>query len=301
MRYKSTIYLLVFTTLCFSQSDKKSKPDKYFDAPSVIKKWKLDPESNASNKETFKVEPHHDNYAVFTSMLNGTNEQPTSENPANSVPESINFNDAELKFQISLKTLMFNNVFCSKLDIWAAYTQSSRWQVFNVDISRPFRETNYQPELILNHPININFLGVNWSYLGLALNHQSNGRSLPFSRSWNRIILEAGIQGDNYTIQLRPWFRLAEDSSDDDNPEISNFVGRGEALFTYCYKRFKFQTNLRHSLRFGSNSRGSFNVNVDYRLQNALSLNAQIFHGYGENLLDYNYKQTMLSFGVSFL
>ena len=297
MCYKSTICFLLFSVFCFSQSD----DNKHFEKPSLTKIWKLDSVTDSSINKTFKVQIHKSNYAVFTSILTGTNEMPISKNPLNTATTPIDYNNSELKFQISFKTLAFDNIFGSKIDVWGAYTQSSRWQIFNTDISRPFRETNYEPEAILIHPINMNFIGLNWTHFGLSLNHQSNGRSLPFSRSWNRIILEVGIQGNNYTIQLRPWFRLKEDAPEDDNPDILNFVGRGEALFTYTYKRFKFQTNLRHSLRFGNNSRGSFNVNINYKLQNALSLNAQIFNGYGENLLDYNYKQTMISIGASFL
>lgn len=301
MHYKFTVFSLFSFLFCVSQSTKSDSSHKYFETPSVLKQWKLDSANTTTDTETFKIEKHNTIYAVLAINLKGTNEMPSSKNPLNTVTESVDYDDAELKFQLSFKTLVFNNLFGSKLDFWTAYTQSSRWQVFNESLSRPFRETNYEPEAIFIHPLNLNVVNLNLSYIGLSLNHQSNGRSLPFSRSWNRVILEAGFQGENFTLQLRPWFRLSEDAAEDDNPEISNFVGRGEALCTYVYKRLKFQLNLRHSLRFGHNNRGSFNFNMHYKLQNALSLNAQVFHGYGENLLDYNYKQTMLSLGVSFL
>lgn len=301
MYLKSLIFIFIVLSSFFSQSQTRDISSKYFKKPSVIKSWKLDSLSKTSKKNTFKIQKHYNVYVVFTSNLNGMNEAPASSNPINTSSESIDLDNNELKFQISFKTLALKNIFKSKLDLWFAYTQSSRWQIFNEDISRPFRETNYQPEAIFIHPINVDIGRLNWSYLGLSFNHQSNGRSLPFSRSWNRIIIEAGFQGNNYTIQLRPWFRLNEDPSEDDNPDIDNFIGRGELLFTYAFKRIRIQTNLRHSLRSGSNSRGSLNIHLDYKLQNELSLNFQIFHGYGENMLDYNFKQTMLSIGASFL
>ncbi len=52
---------------------------------------------------------------------------------------------------------------------WLGYTQSSRWQVYNEDESRPFRETNYEPEASLVFRTNYELLGLNLAYAGLNL------------------------------------------------------------------------------------------------------------------------------------
>lgn len=291
---------MFMTVFSFSQNKNNNKLH-FFETPSIAKHWNLDSSYKKTKGATFKLQKHKDVFVNFTSNLRGTNELPISENPLNTVTQPINYDNSELKFQISSKTQLLNNVLKSKLDVWAAYTQSSRWQVFNGAISRPFRETDYEPELIILYPINLKCFDMNLAYINIAINHQSNGRSLPYSRSWNRIIFELGLQANTFTLQLRPWLRFNEDLADDDNPEISNFIGRGEAIFTYTYQRFRVKTILRHTLKFNNNNRGAFTINLDYRLQNALSLNLQIFHGYGESILDYNYKQTMLSAGFSFL
>ncbi len=43
--------------------------------------------------------------------------------------------------------------------------------------------------------------------LGLTFNHQSNGRSDPLLRSWNRAILNIGLETENFAMLFRPWYR----------------------------------------------------------------------------------------------
>ena len=59
------------------------------------------------------------------------NTMPHSPNPANSVTTPQVLDSAELKFQISFKTKIAENLFGDNGDIWAGYTQSSRWQAYN--------------------------------------------------------------------------------------------------------------------------------------------------------------------------
>lgn len=56
-------------------------------------------------------------------------------------------------------------------------------------------------------------------YGGISLNHQSNGQSLPLSRSWNRTILMASMEnGEQFRLQAKLWQRLPEAEADDDTP-----------------------------------------------------------------------------------
>ncbi|MCJ7798171.1 MAG: phospholipase A, partial [Polaromonas sp.] len=141
---------------------------------------------------------------------------------------------------------------------------------------------------------------------GLA--HQSNGQSLPLSRSWNRTYLMGAAekvlgQESSLTLQGRIWRRLHESSGNDDNPGIQNYVGRAELTGSWqINKSNTVGITLRHSLR--SEARGS--TQLDWMMAPASSPNytglryhLQFFSGYGDSLLDYNRKRQVLSVGMS--
>ena len=108
-------------------------------------------------------------------------------------------------------------------DIWMGYTQSSRWQVYNTDNSRPFRETNYEPEVLLVFRNNYSIGGWKGRMAAVGINHQSNGRGDPMSRSWNRIMFNVGLDREDWAVTFRPWIRIG-DGSDDDNPGIEDYI-----------------------------------------------------------------------------
>ena len=266
---------------------------------SLKKQWRLDDQPD--DDKVFKIDKYKPIFVMVANYTDGVNTMPVSENPLNSASEPTDYINSELKFQISFKSLIWNDIGNSKISLWGAYTQSSRWQVFNVDLSRPFRETNYEPEFILLWPTPYKLFGLDLTYISAAFNHQSNGRSNPYSRSWNRITFEMGFQGKDFTLLLKPWIRLSEDSMEDNNPDILDTLGRGELVFLYMKNRFSVGFTGRHSLKFGDNNRGSLELSLGFKLKGDLSLQGLLFHGYGESLLDYNYKQTMLGFGIRFL
>ena len=81
----------------------------------------------------------------FTDM---PTEQPQSLNPDRPVPDWRDYQHIETKFQVSLKAKIMQDAF-GKGDVWVAFTQQAYWQMYNGKLSRPFREINYEPELIL--------------------------------------------------------------------------------------------------------------------------------------------------------
>lgn len=60
--------------------------------------------------------------------------------------------------------------------------------------------------------------------LGIGFNHQSNGRSEPLSRSWNRVVANFGFERDALVFLRDVWYRIPEDEEDDDNPNIEDYL-----------------------------------------------------------------------------
>ncbi len=262
--------------------------------------WDLGDNEN-DDKDLFVIRTYKPVYVLVAKVSNNVNRLPHSANPARNIDEPILLNKTEQMFQLSLKTKVFNDVFGDKVggDIWVAYTQASFWQVFNTDLSRPFRETNYEPEAMFILPVKYRLFGMDGVFLGLGLNHQSNGRANPLSRSWNRIVAQVALEGENTSVVFKPWWRLPESDEDDDNPGIENYLGRSELLFTWGKEIHAVNCTARHSLRFGENNRGSIRLAYSIKIIDNLKFHAQVFSGYGESMIDYNHRQTVVGFGLS--
>ncbi len=246
--------------------------------------------------KTFNTRLYKPMYILPAFYTNKINDKPHSPNPLDNVSNPIDNDHTEAKFQISVKTKVYQ--FDNLASIWFGYTQTSHWQVYNADTSRPFRENNYEPEVSLIAPANLSILPTFKMY-GLTLDHQSNGRSLPLSRSWNRAILNLGFEKDNWVVMLRPWYRIPETKADDDNSDISNYIGRGDVQITRKWDEQEFNLMLRHSLRGGANSHGAMQFDWTFPIIHHLRGFVQLFDGYGESLIDYNHRSTYAGVGVS--
>lgn len=239
----------------------------------------------------------------------GVNRQPASGNPLNNATVSQAYQSMETRIQLSVRTkvaqgLLTRNSGTAKDSIWFGYTQQSYWQLFNGSLSRPFRSTDHEPEILYIYPTDA-LLPAGWRlrYSGLSVVHQSNGQSLPLSRSWNRVVLMAGLErGHSLRVQGRLWRRLPEPVETDDNPRISDFVGRAEVAAHWdATPNDTLGFVGRHSL--ARINRGSARIEwlrrVGGNTSTGLRFHTQLFNGYGDSLLDYNRRRTVLSLGLS--
>lgn len=282
-----------------SQADTSSDSDQVARPLSLLdSRWELAPEAKLG---TFNVRGYKPVYLLPLFATSNQNDRPQSPNPLNTVDTAQQLQNTEAKFQLSLKTKLWQGVFGDAGDVWLGYTQASRWQLYNHAISRPFRETDYEPEVLLVFDTHYHVLGWDGRLLGIGVDHQSNGRSNPLSRSWNRVVADVGFERDGWTVMLRPWWRIPEGGSGDNNPDISDYMGRGQVQVVREWNGQEFGLLLRHSFRGGSRSHGAAQFTWSFPLAGNLHGYAELFKGYGESLIDYNHNATYVGLGVSLL
>ncbi len=261
-------------------------------------RWELAKDSKLG---TFNFRAYKPVYLLPAFWTSDTNELPTSSRPATVAAQPQSLDDVETKFQLSFKTKVVENLFGDNGDLWAAYTQSSRWQVYNVEESRPFRETNYEPEVMLVFRNRYSLGGWHGRMLGFGVNHQSNGRADPITRSWNRAVMNIGLDREDWAVMIRPWWRIPDDDDDDENPGIEDYVGRGDITLVHRWNDHEFALMARHSLRTGDNSHGAAQFDWGFPISRALRGHLQVFDGYGESLIDYDHRATYVGLGISLL
>ena len=265
---------------------------------SLTERWDLD---DSPKPALYALRPYKPVYVLPAFYSSSPRTGVSSPNADNTGSLRGPIDHLEGKFQLSLKSKLLDNVLVENGSLWFGYTQSSRWQLYNHETSRPFRETDYEPELIYTAPTHYRFFGIDGRMVGLSLTHQSNGRDLPQSRSWNRVIGQVGLDSGDWSVLVRPWLRLREKAEKDDNSDILDYVGRGEVVVIRKLGNQQIAVTLRHTLRGGDRSRGSVAVDWAFPIYGYLKGHVQLFSGYGESLIDYNHRQNSIGVGVSLL
>jgi phospholipase A1/A2 len=239
---------------------------------------------------------HEMNYFLPISYTSDRNVEPYEAFAVLDPDGVLKADDAEAKFQISFKYRLWATD-DRKLGFWAAYTQLSTWQIYNGDESRPFRDTNYQPELFVSYNPGMELGSFRWSLLNFGYVHQSNGRSEVISRSWDRLFAEAGFEQGNFALLAKAWWRIPESSSDDDNPDITDYTGYGQLRAFYRWEDRTFTLMTRGNWNTGKGAvQASF---VSRPVIGPLRVYLQLFHGYGETMIDYDWNQTVVGAGVA--
>lgn len=241
--------------------------------------------------------PHRQTYILpYSYLISGLNVDPYVE-AVGSDADPQQGKDYEAKYQISFAVPLWRDMFGGHSELLFGYTQISVWQFYSSEISAPFRDTNYEPELIWRTPVGARWGGLSFDGLQVALNHQSNGRTEPLSKSWNRIIASMAFSTENWVFALRPWYRIPEDAEEDNNPDIDDYLGYGEFWSWYKIADHTLGLMLRNNLRSDGN-KTTGQLDWSFPLGAKLKGYVQYFNGYGETLVDYQSKNERLGVGV---
>ena len=261
--------------------------------PSAMQEaWGLTPDAPRTG-----LSYYHPNYILVANHTNHVNNQPFAPIANAAGVPNQQLDHTEAQFQISGKLRVWSTEE-RQWSLYGAYTQQSYWQVYNGNISRPFRETDYMPEVFGSYaPSGLALGPVDVRVFNAGFTHQSNGRSDPLSRSWNRLFAEAGLEYGNLEVYARAWYRLPEDSEEDDNPDITDYYGHGSITANYTWKENTFQAMIRGNVDQG---KGAIQVGwFSPPLLGPIRGYVQVFHGYGASLIDYNWSQTTIGAGIA--
>jgi phospholipase A1 len=259
--------------------------------------WELSPDRK---RGVFNFDGYRPSYFFPLHVSSRMNLNPTTPSPGHtgSLPD---YRRVEAKLQISVRTKLAQDVGLPGADFWFAYTQQSLWQLYSAGLSRPFRATDHEPELFYIVPTPFDLpLGWKLKMVGLGLAHQSNGQALPYSRSWNRTYALAGVENGQFALTARYNQRIHESDGDDDNPDLTDYRGRTDLLGVWSPGVYTLSTLWRTNF---TTRRGSLQIDwtmpVNRKDPKGLRWYAQVFTGYGESLIDYNFRQTSLGAGVT--
>jgi phospholipase A1 len=261
----------------------------------IAQRWELEDRYKAG---TFRFTFYRPNYILPAVWSTNVNDAPSTPTQPTYVPPGP-LDQTEAEFQLSFKLKLWQDILGGRSALWLGYTQRSFWQIYNEDLSRPFRETNYEPELIWTVPTDYDILGLKGRLLALGYVHQSNGRGDPLSRSWNRVYAMAALERGPFVLQVKPWYRIPDSAEKDDNPDIADYIGSAEFLAFYKWRE-QWTAALRLRTTFRSDpSWGSAQLDLRFPIVSDLRGYLQVFSGYGESMIDYNFRKTSIGLGVS--
>jgi phospholipase A1 len=255
-----------------------------------------------ANNERFALLPHRQNYFLPASYHRREMDSPTER------ARSAAYRSTEAQFQVSFKFPVSRPLFNDRVVPFFAYTGKAWWQIYDASRSRPFREYNHEPELLLGTPISgLQAGGWTLRMATLGFNHQSNGQAGERSRSWNRLVGEVyADHGSASWASLKLWHRLNEktktsaaDTAGDDNPDISRYMGRFELRAGHVRAQgHQFTAMVRKS--FAKNGKGALQLDWSHPDANAPGLRyyATFFDGYGDSLIDHDRRVRRLGAGI---
>lgn len=212
-------------------------------------------------------------------------------------PNYILVGDDDLKLQVSIKYKVFKNT-----PLFFEYTQKMFWDVFKN--SKPFRDVNYIPGLFYRFTIKNSWL----KSIDTGIRHASNGRDGDVSRSMEQIYLRTTMAKKTsfaHLVSILEFYETLNEQST--NRNIKDHIGYYKLSLLlrnpFELKSFDLGISVFAGKDFVDYSQGAFEINFTYKLPFE-SFNPNIllqhYHGYAENLLEYDQKVSNTRLGFLF-
>lgn len=247
---------------------------------------------DVSKNVPFILSAHRSNFILPAVYISDPNSPPFTDSLGENALDST-----EVQFQMSVKIPVLDALLFHDDSLWVGYSMRAFWQAYTPSTSRPFRETNHEPELIWETQSDLSVLGFDNASNQLVLNHQSNGQSGDLSRSWNRLIVNSQWEKDKLALVFTGWQRIKEEPLADENPDIEEYIGKVQLVASYGTDQHRVSTMLRGNL---GSARGAAELTWSFPITGSDKVRGMVkyFDGYGESLIDYDARTR--SFGVGF-
>lgn len=228
--------------------------------------------------------------------------------------------EIETEFQLSVRYFFradwLRPILTDQGDLFFGYTTRSYWQLYNRRDSRPFRTTEYAPEITGEY----RFDDEKWTARFSPFLHQSNGESGAESRSWDRAYAELvwasdpEILGSRHTLKpfdpgaiaqsasVQLW--LPWDDTPEDNPDLLDYMGYGQLRYSTLFRaplRPSVTITGRTNLGSGAELRGAFEIDFSFTLTGVSRFHLQYFRGYGDSLFEYDELVTRYGIGIELI
>lgn len=203
------------------------------------------------------------------------------------------------KIQISFKYDIF---YPWNLGLFIGYSQKMFWEIYK--LSDPFSDIDFNPELFFKFESKNNFLNnadlgfIDYFQLGL-FEHKSNGEDGTNSRGYDRSYVQIQVSwGDFLNIGANIKYFYIYPSQIADNPSIQNYIGSFEwkVFLKLKGKPEKVDYEELYAAFGTGGGMNGFDFSKGWQeygfmvrtLFSRIRPYIQVWHGYGESLLDYN-------------
>lgn len=210
------------------------------------------------------------------------------------IGQSISKNNTNVKFQISISQRLTKSTLPWDTYLYLFYSQKCFWNV--LEESLPMTDLNFNPGVGLAKPIFVKdrFIGKAM----MLLEHESNGKNGPDSRSWNKISFGASIMVDpHFIIHGKVWIPIIDSEN---NKDILDYCGIYQMGMSYTSPNKRFGASVLLVKRRGWEL--NYNTTLEFSYQLTKNANqylfVQYYNGYGEGLLEYNKFHSQLRAGI---